>query len=291
MTIDWLSRSGVNASLLAKEEEVIMIGVVIEPAVYIEPLTYGSFFYWFRHILFVMVVTFPFVRWGYLWWVGGGRIRFRRNESGRIIGLQYSSPINLWTRPSGDRERSPMSGRLTQEQVMALPEMEYVHSKDLDDDYSPKRDTDIEGKANRTSMVDAEPLGEVRILVSRGSTDLEEDKTKTKDSETTSLDTPVTSTDTDEEQPAAASPVSRNFSSCTMCSICIDDFEVGERIRVLPRCGHAFHTECIMTWLTERQGCCPLCKINVLPPEGEEESIDNEVMDHEPLSNESHAVN
>ena len=174
---------------------------------------------------------------------------------------------------------------------MALPEMEYVHPKDLDDDYSPKRDTDIEGKANRTSMVDAEPLGQVRILVSRGSTDLEEDKTKTKDSETTSLDTPVTSTDTDEEQPAAASPVSRNFSSCTMCSICIDDFEVGERIRVLPRCGHAFHTECIMTWLTERQGCCPLCKINVLPPEGEEESIDNEVMDHEPLSNESHAVN
>ena len=71
-----------------------------------------------------------------------------------------------------------MSGRLTQEQVMALPEMEYVHPKDLDDDYSPKRDTDIEGKANRTSMVDAEPLGEVRILVSRGSTDLEEDKTK-----------------------------------------------------------------------------------------------------------------
>ena len=227
-----------------------------------------------------------------MWWVGGGRIRFRRNESGRIIGLQYTRPIILWTRPSGDRERrSPMSGRLTQEQVMALPEMEYLHPKDLDDDYSPKRDTDIEGKANRTSMVDAEPHGEVRILVSRGSTDLEEDKTKTKDSETTSLDTPVTSTDTDEEQPAAGSPVSRNFSSCTMCSICIDDFEVGERIRVLPRCGHAFHTECIMTWLTERQGCCPLCKINVLPPEEEEESIDNEVMDHEPLSNESHAVN
>ena len=30
----------------------------------------------------------------------------------------------------------------------------------------------------------------------------------------------------------------------TMCSICIEDFEPGERLRVLP-CGHKFHTDCI----------------------------------------------
>jgi len=31
----------------------------------------------------------------------------------------------------------------------------------------------------------------------------------------------------------------------------------------MPKCRHAFHTECILPWLTERQGCCPLCKIPV----------------------------
>jgi hypothetical protein len=33
------------------------------------------------------------------------------------------------------------------------------------------------------------------------------------------------------------------------------------------RCKHAFHKSCIHPWLTERQGCCPLCKTNVLPDE------------------------
>jgi hypothetical protein len=51
---------------------------------------------------------------------------------------------------------------------------------------------------------------------------------------------------------------------CSTCSICIDEFEEGEKLRLLPRCGHAFHTECILPWLTERQGCCPLCKTSVL---------------------------
>jgi hypothetical protein len=51
---------------------------------------------------------------------------------------------------------------------------------------------------------------------------------------------------------------------CTECSICIDDFEVGERLTLLPRCRHAFHNDCIKPWLLERQGCCPLCKMSVL---------------------------
>jgi hypothetical protein len=52
--------------------------------------------------------------------------------------------------------------------------------------------------------------------------------------------------------------------TCTMCSICIDEFEAGERLTLLPRCQHAFHRDCIMPWLMERQGCCPLCKNHVL---------------------------
>ncbi|MGK3746976.1 MAG: hypothetical protein ACI90V_013839, partial [Bacillariaceae sp.] len=52
--------------------------------------------------------------------------------------------------------------------------------------------------------------------------------------------------------------------TCTTCSICLDEFEEGEKIRLLPLCGHGFHTDCILPWLKDRQGCCPLCKTAVL---------------------------
>jgi len=43
------------------------------------------------------------------------------------------------------------------------------------------------------------------------------------------------------------------------CSICLEDYEPGEQIRVLP-CQHTFHSSCIFPWLTERSPTCPLCK-------------------------------
>jgi len=50
------------------------------------------------------------------------------------------------------------------------------------------------------------------------------------------------------------------FSACTSCSICISDFEQGEQVCLLPKCGHAFHKDCIKQWLTEKKQCCPLCQ-------------------------------
>jgi len=47
-----------------------------------------------------------------------------------------------------------------------------------------------------------------------------------------------------------------------ICSICVDGFEAGDRVRTLSACGHTFHQSCIDLWLL-RQADCPLCKHTV----------------------------
>lgn len=49
------------------------------------------------------------------------------------------------------------------------------------------------------------------------------------------------------------------------CAICLTEFEEGERVRVLERCRHGFHVECIERWLCSRSSC-PNCRSSCLPP-------------------------
>jgi len=45
---------------------------------------------------------------------------------------------------------------------------------------------------------------------------------------------------------------------CKTCTICIEEFRVGDEQRTLP-CFHRFHKACIDTWLRQN-GTCPICK-------------------------------
>ncbi|KAK7740239.1 hypothetical protein SLS63_001439 [Diaporthe eres] len=52
------------------------------------------------------------------------------------------------------------------------------------------------------------------------------------------------------------------------CSICTEDFTVGEDVRVLP-CNHKFHPPCVDPWLVNVSGTCPLCRLDLRPEQGE----------------------
>ncbi|XP_071722069.1 E3 ubiquitin-protein ligase ATL4-like [Rutidosis leptorrhynchoides] len=43
------------------------------------------------------------------------------------------------------------------------------------------------------------------------------------------------------------------------CAVCLSKFEANDQLRLLPLCCHAFHLECIDTWLATNQ-TCPLCR-------------------------------
>lgn len=43
------------------------------------------------------------------------------------------------------------------------------------------------------------------------------------------------------------------------CAVCLSEFAPGERLKLLPACAHAFHVDCIDTWLYHNVSC-PLCR-------------------------------
>ncbi|KAJ7530885.1 hypothetical protein O6H91_14G023500 [Diphasiastrum complanatum] len=47
-----------------------------------------------------------------------------------------------------------------------------------------------------------------------------------------------------------------------MCTVCLAEYEDKEVLRVLPKCGHAFHIACIDAWLRQN-ATCPICRISL----------------------------
>ncbi|XP_073223916.1 E3 ubiquitin-protein ligase ATL6-like [Cicer arietinum] len=52
------------------------------------------------------------------------------------------------------------------------------------------------------------------------------------------------------------------------CAVCLNEFEETETLRLIPKCDHVFHPECIDEWLSSHT-TCPVCRANLVPQPGE----------------------
>lgn len=205
-----------------------------------------------RSLLFIMIVItalFPLSR-VLLICFGSYVCRPRRNDSGRIVGIEWSrrnTPTRRW---SGNMQMfqfifqqnsNDQSNALTLEEVNTLPTMVYGvdHLADTLEKYKHSHFTNVDSANDH------------------GNNQLPESK------ETVGV----------ESQRQPNNIVSAAFESSTSCSICICDFEHSEKVMLLPLCGHIFHTECITPWLTEKKRSCPLCSRNVLEVENNPQSL------------------
>ncbi|OEL16704.1 hypothetical protein BAE44_0022276 [Dichanthelium oligosanthes] len=46
------------------------------------------------------------------------------------------------------------------------------------------------------------------------------------------------------------------------CTVCLEEYEAKDVVRVLPACGHAFHAPCIDAWLRQHP-TCPVCRASL----------------------------
>nr|XP_043626251.1 RING-H2 finger protein ATL60-like [Erigeron canadensis] len=51
----------------------------------------------------------------------------------------------------------------------------------------------------------------------------------------------------------------KDFKEGLECAVCLSDLEEGEEARILPKCDHAFHVECIDMWF-HSHSTCPVCR-------------------------------
>ncbi|KAL5714708.1 RING-type E3 ubiquitin transferase [Ranunculus cassubicifolius] len=55
------------------------------------------------------------------------------------------------------------------------------------------------------------------------------------------------------------------------CAVCLNEFEDEETLRMLPKCDHVFHPQCIDVWLSSHT-TCPVCRADLISTSSSESS-------------------
>jgi len=153
---------------------------------------------------------------------------------------------------------------LTEEEVLNLPQVGFIARRDSDDGDSDNGDLEL----GPSKSMDADDTSPETLLI-RGHID----------TDSTTGSSPVARSQPLRHQ-CSSSLNHDSLSFNAMCSICLEEYEEGEMLRMLP-CHHMFHTECIVPWLTERFPNCPLCKAHVIAEQQETEDGNLEDDDEE----------
>lgn len=56
------------------------------------------------------------------------------------------------------------------------------------------------------------------------------------------------------------------------CAVCLNEFEDDETLRLIPKCDHVFHPECIDAWLKSHV-TCPVCRADLSTPHPDEPPV------------------
>lgn len=72
----------------------------------------------------------------------------------------------------------------------------------------------------------------------------------------------------------------------TECSVCLNEFQENETLRLLPTCNHAFHLPCIDTWLSSHTNC-PNCRAGIVLPDPEPAPAPELILDNSGLLQET----
>ncbi|CAH8300611.1 unnamed protein product [Eruca vesicaria subsp. sativa] len=70
------------------------------------------------------------------------------------------------------------------------------------------------------------------------------------------------------------------------CAVCLCEFTEKDKLRLLPMCSHAFHLNCIDTWL-QSNSTCPLCRGTLFSPGF---SMENPMFDFDDIREEEECV-
>ncbi|TKY56294.1 RING-H2 finger protein ATL11 [Spatholobus suberectus] len=66
------------------------------------------------------------------------------------------------------------------------------------------------------------------------------------------------------------------------CAVCLNEFRDDETLRLIPKCCHVFHPDCIDAWLANHS-TCPVCRANLAPkPEDAPPSVEIQMQDEAP---------
>ncbi|KAL3777694.1 hypothetical protein HJC23_001426 [Cyclotella cryptica] len=179
-------------------------------------------------VLAVLLIG-PFIFAVWRWHTVGGTVRITTDENGSRR-LRLIAP-NLEVFVNGAPGAVEGNGtKLDRAQVFALPEMEFVRL--VGDESVAEASAILREIAGGGSILPERESEHTPVLVNAAIRDSQE---------------PISVAQSPPTPPPSFGDYLETgvFVSSTCCSICIDEFVHGERVRILPRCNHAFHTgEC-----------------------------------------------